>query len=73
MSSSCKVQAAAEQEKLGREEGAPKILNEQELIMEEIVQESKRLQQESQENAKASHAEQPCVIFLIIACSSLHE
>ena len=73
MSSSCKVQAAAEQEKLEREEGARKILNEQELIMEEIVQESKRLQQESQENAKVSNAERACVIFLIIACSSLHE
>ena len=28
--------------------------------MEEIVQESKRLQQESEENAKVSHAAQAC-------------
>ena len=67
------MQTTAEQEKLEREEVAHKILNEQEVIMEEIVQESKRLQQESQENAKVSYAEGACVIFLIIACSSLHE
>lgn len=47
-----KEQSAAEQEKFEKEEAARKILKEQEVIMEELVQDSKRLQQDSEENAK---------------------
>lgn len=42
----------AEQEKLRKVEGARNILKEQEAIMEEIVQESKKIQQEAEENLK---------------------
>ncbi|XP_026664636.2 uncharacterized protein LOC103718060 isoform X2 [Phoenix dactylifera] len=44
--------AAAEQEKLEREELARKALSEQELIMDTIVGESKKLQQQAEENSK---------------------
>ncbi|XP_058077797.1 uncharacterized protein LOC131226115 isoform X2 [Magnolia sinica] len=44
--------AAAEQEKREKEESAQKAFAEQELIMERVVQESKKLQQEAEENAK---------------------
>ncbi|KAF8401633.1 hypothetical protein HHK36_012579 [Tetracentron sinense] len=43
---------AAEHEKLEKEESARKALAEQELIMEKVVQESKKLQQEAEENTK---------------------
>ncbi|XP_010938758.1 uncharacterized protein [Elaeis guineensis] len=44
--------AAAEQEKLEREELARKALGEQELIMDTIVGESKKLQQQAEENSR---------------------
>ncbi|XP_077219445.1 uncharacterized protein LOC143853528 isoform X2 [Tasmannia lanceolata] len=43
---------AAEQEKLDKEKSAHKALTEQELIMENVVEGSKKLQQEAEENAK---------------------
>ncbi|KAF8394460.1 hypothetical protein HHK36_020668 [Tetracentron sinense] len=43
---------AAEQEKLGKEESGLKALAEQELIMEKVVKESKKLQQAAEENSK---------------------
>ncbi|GMH27809.1 hypothetical protein Nepgr_029652 [Nepenthes gracilis] len=43
---------AAEKEKVEKEESAQRYLSEQELIMEKLVQESKVLQQEAEENAK---------------------
>lgn len=46
------VLKAAEQDKLLKEESARKALLEQELIMEKVVQESKRLQREAEENSK---------------------
>ena len=47
--------AAAEQEKLEREELARKALSEQELIMDTIVGESKKLQQQAEENSRVSY------------------
>lgn len=44
--------AAAEQEKLEKDESARKALAEQTLIMDEVVQQSKKLQQEAEDNAK---------------------
>ncbi|KAJ6800276.1 uncharacterized protein M6B38_203240 [Iris pallida] len=44
--------AAAEQEKLEKEELSQKALKEQELVMEMVVEKSKQLQQEAEENAK---------------------
>ncbi|KAG1371014.1 hypothetical protein COCNU_16G001080 [Cocos nucifera] len=44
--------AAAEQEKLEREELAREALSEQELIMDAIVGESKKLQQQAEENSR---------------------
>ncbi|KAF3436327.1 hypothetical protein FNV43_RR23419 [Rhamnella rubrinervis] len=46
------VRKAAEQEKLEKEDSARKALAEQEAIMEKVVQESKLLQQEAEENTK---------------------
>ncbi|KAI4301283.1 hypothetical protein L6164_034576 [Bauhinia variegata] len=46
------LRRAAEQEKQGKEEAARKSLAEQEEIMEKVVRESKRLQQEAEENSK---------------------
>ena len=43
---------AAEQEKMEKEESARNALTEQELIMEKVVQESKMLKQEAEENSK---------------------
>lgn len=47
--------AIAKLEKLEREELAHKALREQELIMDAIVEESKKLQQEAEENSKVSY------------------
>ncbi|OVA20065.1 Ubiquitin system component Cue [Macleaya cordata] len=46
------MRIAAEKEKQEKEESARKALVEQELIMEKVVQESKRLQEEAEENSK---------------------
>lgn len=46
------VRKAAELEKLEKEESVKNALAEQEAIMEKVVQESKLLQQEAEENAK---------------------
>lgn len=46
------LRKAAEEEKLEKEEIARKALAEQEAIMERVVQESKRLQQEAEDNSK---------------------
>ncbi|PIA26498.1 hypothetical protein AQUCO_09200005v1 [Aquilegia coerulea] len=46
------IRKAAEQEKHQKEESARKALVEQEQIMEKVVQESKRLQSEAEENSK---------------------
>lgn len=43
---------AAEKEKLENEESARKALDEQVVIMDRVVQESKNLQEEAQENSK---------------------
>lgn len=43
---------AAEKEKLERENSAQKALDEQALIIKKVAQESKKLQQEAEENAK---------------------
>lgn len=43
---------AAEKEKLENEEFARKALDEQVVIMDRVVQESKKLQEEAQENSK---------------------
>lgn len=45
-------QSAADRQKLEKEESAHKLLNEQELIMDSIVQESRRLKHEAEENSK---------------------
>ena len=47
--------AMAELEKLEREELARKALREQELIMDAIAEESKKLKQEAEENTKVSY------------------
>lgn len=47
--------AIAELEKLEREELAGKALREQELIVDAIAEESKKLQQETEENSKVSY------------------
>ena len=47
-----KERKAAEQEKMEKEESAKNALTEQELIMEKVVQESKMLKQEAEENSK---------------------
>ncbi|CAL5425282.1 unnamed protein product [Camellia sinensis] len=47
-----KVRKAAEQEKMEKEDSARNALAEQELIMEKVVQESKVLKQEAEENSK---------------------
>ncbi|XP_057484289.1 uncharacterized protein LOC130770740 [Actinidia eriantha] len=47
-----KERKAAEQEKMEKEESAKHALTEQELIMEKVVQESKMLKQEAEENSK---------------------
>ncbi|XP_061349204.1 uncharacterized protein LOC133294532 [Gastrolobium bilobum] len=46
------VRKAAEHEKLGKEESARKALAEQEALVEQVVHESARLQQEAEENSK---------------------
>ncbi|XP_068659425.1 intracellular protein transport protein uso1-like isoform X2 [Aristolochia californica] len=46
------LKATAEQEKLQKEESARKALIEQELLMDIVVQESKKIQEEAEENAK---------------------
>ncbi|KAK4281138.1 hypothetical protein QN277_012664 [Acacia crassicarpa] len=46
------LRKAAEQEKFEKEESARKALAEQEAIMERVVQESRRLQQEAEENTR---------------------
>lgn len=43
---------AAEKEKLENEESARKALDEEVVIMDRVVQESKNLQEEAQENSK---------------------
>lgn len=48
------VRKAAELEKLEKEESAKNALAEQEAIMKKVVQESKLLQQEAEENAKVA-------------------
>ncbi|PSR86053.1 Alpha-taxilin like [Actinidia chinensis var. chinensis] len=47
-----KERKASEQEKMEKEESAKHALSEQELIMEKVVQESKMLKQEAEENSK---------------------
>ena len=47
-----KLRKAAELEKLEKEETARNALAEQEVIMDKVVQESKTLQKEAEENAK---------------------
>lgn len=46
--------AAAEQGKLDKEEFACKALAEQTVIMDKVVQESKKLQREAEDNAKVT-------------------
>lgn len=46
---------ALEEEKLAKEEHARKALAEQEALMEKVVQESKILQHEANENAKVTN------------------
>lgn len=48
------VRKAAEQEKLEKEDSARNALAEQEAIMAKVVQESKLLQQEAEENSKVA-------------------
>lgn len=48
------LRKATEQEKLEKEESARKALAEQEAIMEKVVRESRRLQQEAEENSKVA-------------------
>lgn len=43
---------SAEQEKLEKENAARKLLADQELVMENVVQESKKLKQLAEENAE---------------------
>lgn len=43
---------SAEQEKIEKEKAAKKALANQELIMEKVVQESKHLKQQAEDNAK---------------------
>lgn len=65
-------QAAAEKQKVEREEAAHKILMEQEDILEEIMHESKRLQQEAEENAKVSCHDVGMLICTQINCLINH-
>ncbi|XP_068663966.1 uncharacterized protein [Aristolochia californica] len=46
------LKTTAEQEKLQKEESAGKALIEQEVLMDMVVQESKKIQQEAEENVK---------------------
>jgi len=48
------LRKAAELEKLEKEESARMALLEQEVMMEKVVQESRRLQQEAEENSKVA-------------------
>lgn len=48
------MKKAAEQEKLEKEGSARRALAEQEAIMEKVVQESKLLEKEAEENSKVS-------------------
>jgi hypothetical protein len=48
------LRKAAELEKLEKEESARAALLEQEAMMEKVVQESRRLQQEAEENSKVA-------------------
>lgn len=48
------LRKVAELEKMEKEESAQKALLEQEAMMEKVAQESKRLQQEAEENSKVA-------------------
>jgi len=57
---------AAENEKLAKEESAQKALAEQEKLVEKVLHESGRLQQEAEENSKVtcvSRASEPFHLF----------
>lgn len=59
------LRKTAELEKLEKEKSARNALAEQEIIMEKVVQESKILQKEAEENAKvATHCPLSLVVFL---------
>lgn len=48
------LRRAAEQERLEKEESVRNALAEQEAIMEKVIQESKMLEQEAEENSKVA-------------------
>lgn len=54
LSAAEELRKAAEHEKLEKELSARKALAEQEAMMEKVVQESVRLQQEAEENSKVA-------------------
>jgi hypothetical protein len=49
------LRKAAEQERLEKEESARNAFAEQEAIMEKVIQESKMLEQEAEENSKVAN------------------
>lgn len=65
------LRKAAEHEKLEKEESARKALLEQEAMMEKVVQESVRLQQEAEENSKVSSVYPAAKPFHFISCNIL--
>jgi len=67
------LRKAAELEKLEKEESAKLALLEQEAMMEKVVQESRRLQQEAEENSKVAISLYFCKyerVFLMCKVSS---
>lgn len=54
LAAALEIKDAAEQEKQEKEGSARKAFAEQEAIMEKVVQESKLLQQEAEENSKVT-------------------
>jgi len=60
------LRKAAENEKLEKEESARKALAEEEKLVEKVLHESGRLQQEAEENSKVtclSHPSEPVHLF----------
>ena len=58
---------AADQEKREKEDSAWKAVSEQEAIMEKVVEESKRLQHEAEENSKVAFiftTYKPCLLII---------
>lgn len=55
---------SAEQEKIEKEKAAMKALADQELIMDKVVQESKFLKQQAEDNAKVE-----CLVSLLVSYS----